>query len=351
MGSTQAERRAFAFAPGHVTGLFVADRSARDPRAQGSRGAGIVLEVGATADAVVRPGRPDSLDVVDAAEAPLPLTRTAAEHLIPPGAGAVRVRVQHALPVGQGFGMSAAGSLAASLALAGLFRLSDQRAVEAAHLAELFGGGGLGGVAAILGGGLELRSRPGIPPRGRVVHRPFDRPVLVGVVGGPIPSPRQLARPRFLADVARVGEPILRALGSAPVPARLLDGSERFTDELGRAPLRLRHVLRGLRRRGFWAAQAMFGRSFFAVPRRPAAVAIGLGFLARGSVAVRPLRAAPDGARRLAGEPGGAGAAAPSPKGRGAALPAGRPRAVGSGRAASRPDASILTGRPSRRRP
>ncbi len=367
-------RRTFAFAPGHVTGLFVPALSARDPRGRGSLGAGIVLEVGATADALVEPSRPESIAVVDAAGRPLPLTLEAARHLVPPGSGGVRIRVHHALPVGQGFGMSAAGSLASALALAALFDLPHRRAVEAAHLAELFGRGGLGGVAAILGGGVEVRQRPGLPPRGRIVHLPLEPPVVVGVVGGPLPSPRLLADGKFLGRVEEVGGPIIRRLGNRPTPAQVLRGSEQFTDGLGRAPARLRAILDGLRRRGSWAAQGMLGRSFFAVPRRPGALEAALTFLRREGIPARAMGAAPEGARRLRGVPSPTPKGSrPLPGGRLGRARGGRPRlpgvprrgsgaeprrtdrsspgpAIGDARRAGA-DASILTARPSRRRP
>jgi pantoate kinase len=264
MGSTGG-RRAVAFAPGHVTGLFVPDLRSPDPRGRGSRGAGLVLELGATAVAEHFPAGRSALHVSDVEGSSLPITEEAARHLRPPGSGTVRVRVRHDLPVGQGFGMSAAGTLAASIALSRIFDLPRHRAVEVAHLADLFGGGGLGGVPAILGGGLEVRTVAGVPPWGRVTHRPVDRRILVGVVGRSIPSPTLLHRARFLHRVSDAAARELDRLGSRPSLETLLDASEGFTDRLALAPPRLRKVLRGLRARGARAAQAMFGESFFAL--------------------------------------------------------------------------------------
>ncbi len=101
MGSTEV-RRASAFAPAHVTGLFVPDLQSSDPRGRGSRGAGLVLELGATAAAEVTPGIRARLRVVDTGGTRLPITEEAARHLVPRGAGAVTVRVRHDLPGGSG---------------------------------------------------------------------------------------------------------------------------------------------------------------------------------------------------------------------------------------------------------
>jgi pantoate kinase len=195
----------------------------------------------------------------------------------------VEVEIRHDLPVGQGFSMSASGALAAALAVARVWGVPRQRAIEVAHLSDLFGGGGLGGVAAILGGGLEVRTRPGIPPWGHVTHRMIERPVLVGVVGPPIPSPRILGDSRVLDRIVRAARD-LDSLGPRPDFEDFFVASERFTDRAGLAPKRLRDVVRGVRRRGGRAAQAMFGESFFASVPNEATRTKVLEWLRRGTV-------------------------------------------------------------------
>ncbi len=256
-------RKARAFAPGHVTGLFAPSTGARDPRARGSLGAGIVLEAGVTADAEWRPGPRLRVRLTSDLERRLEISEEVARRLGPPSPGTLSVTLRHSFPLGQGFGTSASGALATALAVAQVTGRSRSRAVEVAHLADLFGGGGLGGVAAILGGGLEVRVRPGIPPFGKVLRRPFLDSVLLGIAGSPIPSPTVLNDRKALARIAAAAAG-LDALTQDPSPERFWDASEAFTDRAGLAPRELRDLLRGLRRRGARAAQAMFGRSFFA---------------------------------------------------------------------------------------
>jgi pantoate kinase len=263
-------KSAVAFAPGHITGYFAPEVSARDPRARGSTGAGVVLELGVTAEAVRQTGIRSGITVSADIPGPLPISSEVARRLVPPDSGRVHVRLVHGLPVGQGFGMSAAGALATALAVARLYGIPRQRAVEVAHLAELFGGGGLGGVAAILGGGLECRLRPGVPPWGRIVHRPFPLSLVVGIVGGPMPSQKVLSNRGTLERIAAAYAAVA-AGGTARTPAEFLDRSERFTDRVRLAPPKLVRILRAVRSDGGWAAQAMFGRTFFAAPRSEAA--------------------------------------------------------------------------------
>jgi pantoate kinase len=293
-----SQQEARAFAPGHVTGVFRPDATARDPRARGSVGAGVVLELGVRATARYKPLGPRRLRLSSDVSAPLPISETVARRLFPALGGTLSVHLTHELPVGQGFGMSAAGATATALAVAAVFRIPRSHAVEVAHLADLFGGGGLGGVAAILGGGLEIRRRPGVPPYGDVVHSPFSRAILVGVVTPSIPSPRVLGQARWLRriDAARTA---WADLGDHPSPEAFFEASERFTDRVGLAPPRLRAALRALRRREAWAAQAMFGGTFVVLPRTAAGRDSVVDWLSHAGIRAVEVRSDPRGARRL----------------------------------------------------
>jgi len=288
-------RQAVAFAPSHVTGIFAPSLTARDPRGRGSVGAGIVLELGVRATARYRVGGRARVCLTSDLGRRLEISEEVAKRLLGAGPGRLDIHLTHDLPVGQGFGSSAAGATATALAAARLFGRPRLEAVQVAHLADLFGGGGLGGVAAVLGGGLEVRVRPGIPPFGQVIHRPFPEALLVGVVGGPLPSPAILSSPRVLTRIHHAARGLDR-LGPRPTTAEFFALSERFTDRVGLAPLPLRDVIRALRRRGAWAAQAMFGRSFFARPRSPPARREVLRWLTEHRIRAVELRAANRGA-------------------------------------------------------
>lgn len=260
---TPGGRRARAFAPGHVTGAFAPRAEARDPRGRGSVGLGLVLDLGVFADVEWSPSARPSVRVRSDLAGPVEISSEVAVRLAARRPGRLRVRLVHQLPVGQGFGMSAAGAAATALAVGRAVGEDRRRCLETAHLADLFGGGGLGGVAAILGGGLERRLRPGLPPFGRIERRPVSAPLLVGVVGAPVPSPRILFDPRWLDRISAAYRTVSPERGPMTLE-RFWEASERFTDRLGLAPRAVRDVVRAVRRRGGRAAQAMFGQSFFA---------------------------------------------------------------------------------------
>jgi pantoate kinase len=291
-------RRGRAFAPSHVTGLVLPRVEARDPRERGSLGAGIVLDVGVTATVAWRPASRPRVRVRSNVGSDLPISKDAARRLLRDRPGELEVRLEHALPVGAGFGSSASGALATSLAVASALELPQRRAVEVAHLADLFGQGGLGGVAAILGGGLELRLRPGLPPAGRSLRLPYDRPVTVGTLGRPIPTRTVLSDPAWLRRFSRA-QGLYDLLVEDRTPEGFWTAAERFTDTIGLASPTLRAVLRGLRRRRARAAQAMFGESFLAEIPAGRAGAVARSWLSDRSISMHEGLPAARGARAL----------------------------------------------------
>ena len=287
-----AVRRAVAFAPSHVTGVFSPSVESRDPRGRGSIGAGIVLDVGVRAIGRFDPEARRGLRLTSDIGRRLEISEAAAIHLFGDRQGRLDIHLLHTLPVGHGFGSSAAGALATAIVVARLLDRPRSAAVQAAHLADYFGRGGLGGVAAILGGGLEIRVRPGIPPFGRIEHHPLSGTILVGTMGRVLPTPTILASARVLERIRRsAGD--LSQLAARPTLEEFFRLSESFTDRVHLATPRLQAVIRSLRRRDSSACQAMFGESFIAYPRtRAARRAIVAWLLDHGLAAVelRPAR-------------------------------------------------------------
>jgi pantoate kinase len=142
--------RAAAFCPGHVTGLFEIHDVDPDPLRRGSRGAGFSLSQGVLTYVEVEPADSLAIDImVDKEPAEAPVTREALTNLLreavrdgrvplnkdAPKGSKARIRVRawsdlH-LPVSQGFGMSAAGALSGTLALARCLRLGRSEALRA----------------------------------------------------------------------------------------------------------------------------------------------------------------------------------------------------------------------------
>lgn len=295
-----AVREAAAFAPGHLTLFFTPDLTARDPRARGSVGVGVCLELGVRAWARWDPSRHGGVRLRSDRRGPHPISRDVARRLVGTRDGRLELELRHELPVGQGFGMSAAAATAVALAVGGVLGTPSAEAWQVAHLADLFGGGGLGGVAALGGGGWELRQRPGIPPYGRVVHRRFAPALLLIPMGRARPSSALLGSAQFLRRLERAGAPCVRLARGPASPAELLEASERFTDRVALGPDDLLEEARALRRLGAWVGQTMFGSSLWAIAKEPPARERILHRLQQRDRRAVELLAARSGARRLA---------------------------------------------------
>lgn len=185
-----------AFCPGHATAFFEICDQSDNPLERGSRGAGLNLTLGARSSVSAHECADQSIKVrIDGIESQARTTRDAISTLI--GDKSLRVEVNTALdlPVGQGFAMSAAGSLSTSFALCSLLNLPTQKAYEAAHIAEVKNRTGLGDVAGIFAGAAEIRLEPGLPPCGIVERIEASSPVVLAVVGKPIKTKTILTDP------------------------------------------------------------------------------------------------------------------------------------------------------------
>ncbi len=156
---------------GHVTLLFSVHSKPLLARNQGSKGAGLCLEDGVKATVEHIAKGPDQILVTKMDGSPflegekmyfdlLNSFRDLFNIDLP-----VRITINLELPVSQGFGMSAAGILATSLALGELFDCGDEgQLARLAHRLERQKSGGLGDVLGLWAGGCELRVIPGSPP-------------------------------------------------------------------------------------------------------------------------------------------------------------------------------------------
>jgi pantoate kinase len=230
---------ACAFAPGHVTGLFSIHDESPDPLQKGSRGGGWCLQQGAWA--AVQP-TDETVFLVNGEPDDAPVTLAALQNLAPDAQLAVDLRLD--LPVGQGFGMSAAGTLAACLAATNLLSIEPERALEAAHKAEVECATGLGDVVGSWFGGAELRIKPGCPPHGWAmqIQPPPDTEFLYCVLGDAIRTSDVIRNEEWKAATKRHGEAAVDRIldaGRERAWAQLLEEAIGFGTQLGLMPPRM----------------------------------------------------------------------------------------------------------------
>jgi len=197
-----------AFCPGHISGYF--RRIEGDSfTSTGSIGAGIVISEGVTA--TVTPADITSVSVkrregsgalVQFSQSSPPL-----EYVLRKLGITAAVTTECRLPVGAGFGLSAAALLATLTAVSWSHNLTlaPHDIATLAHEAEVVYRTGLGDVAACQGGGRVVRAGPGIDA---AITRSFDLPgPLYAISFGPIPTPSVLGSQEQMERVAAAFPP------------------------------------------------------------------------------------------------------------------------------------------------
>jgi len=246
-------RTAVAFSPGHISGYFRRVEGS-DPAATGSVGAGVVIDEGVRS--TVSPAHETSVSVVRQGHtaACSPLVEYALDRL---GVTA-RVVTECRLPIGAGFGLSAAALLATLTAINHLFDLdlSADEVAERAHEAEVLHRTGLGDVAASQAGGVVCRTGPGV--HAKIVRFYPDDP-LYAVSLGPLPT----------ASVLSSEEAMTRIAAAYPdrCPLDLADFcnlSRQFAERSGLIAPEVRRVLEACDAAGAPASMTMLGNGVFA---------------------------------------------------------------------------------------
>ncbi len=182
-----------AFCPGHISGYFKRVHGTTIAKT-GSIGAGVVISQGVTA--TVQKADVTSILVnhitisrkkeTVARESPL-LSSVIRELGI-----TASVVTECTLPIGAGFGLSAAALLATLTSINRLYELqmTNHQIAQIAHNAEVTHRTGLGDVAACQNGGWVVRRGPGVDA---VIERRFDQEIPIFAISfGPIHTPTVL---------------------------------------------------------------------------------------------------------------------------------------------------------------
>jgi pantoate kinase len=255
--------KATAYSPGHITGFFET-REHRDPLRSGSRGAGLCVDKGATTAVSAKKGS-GRIDIcINGARSLGPVTRSAVEFLLGRRELDLDISSVLELPVGEGFGMSAAGALSAAFAVASILERPAEEAWIAAHRAELENRTGLGDVAALSRGGVTFRRKEGLPPYGQIERLADELTIVTGVVGPAIKTSDVLSDPEKRKRVNVVGRECYSSLARSPSVKEFLRLSQEFTFRSGLATPQVTAAIGEIDGAG-GAAMIMLGNAVFAV--------------------------------------------------------------------------------------
>lgn len=212
------------FVPGHITGFFTIEDHDITLK-KGSCGAGFLLSRG------VRTTISDSDELeIDVNQGDSTVIDEVLK-IMEIGTD-FRVTQDIQLPIGAGFGTSAASALSLTLALNEFLDLgySTELCGQIAHMAEVNLGAGLGDVIAQTGYGLVLRVEPGAPGIGKIKSFEHDVCIAWKTFGG-IETSSVIQNPRHHQVISDVGLKYLEYFEEKPSLKNFLDFSNRFSNE------------------------------------------------------------------------------------------------------------------------
>jgi len=214
------------FVPGHITGFFTIENHEIKLK-KGSCGAGFLLSKGvrttiSPCDKLIIDVNQGDSTVIDEVLSILEIDAN------------FKITQDIQLPIGAGFGTSAASALSLTLALNEFLNLgySDELCGQIAHMAEVNLGGGLGDVIAQTGKGLVLRTKPGAPGIGEI--KSFNENVFIGwkTFGG-IETSSVIRDSHQKEVITSAGGKYLGIFEDDPTLENFLDFSQNFSRDIG----------------------------------------------------------------------------------------------------------------------
>ncbi len=211
-----------------------------DPARIGARGGGFAIARGVRAR--VRASKSDRSHVtikINSKPAPDANTTRSGLELLMQEARAmldVQVDIRVEVPIGAGFGTSAAGTAAACLALADAAELpvTFDELARITHVAEVVNQTGLGTAAAVFVGGFVLVTQPGAPRIGAVDRLlfPKDHSIVCAFLE-PLPTRRVLSETDIATRVNPSAQRAMERIIHNPELRTFLAESRRFGQETG----------------------------------------------------------------------------------------------------------------------
>jgi len=272
-------KRASAFCPAGISSFFQAvtpdlpPKTMQDAYTVGARGGGFILEKGVYTQVKVEPTESTEIEVtINGKNAPeAKVTCEVCQLLLDEIEGSYRIQVDHEVevPIGAGYGASAAGAVSTTMALSRALgmHLSLNRIGQFAHFAEIRCATGLGSVSGVIRSGMILILEPGAPGYDRVDWLPLDPSHrIITASFAPISKEDIIFSPNALQAVNREGAKVLQQILANPTPECFMKLCNKFANKVGFLSERIADVLEKVIDAGaLGATQNMIGDAFHAL--------------------------------------------------------------------------------------
>jgi len=272
-------KRSKAFSPAGISSFFEICDTAPDgiPISDleriGARGGGFGIQKGVTTETSISDAEISTVRVfINGKEAPeAETTKTVVQMLLSKTSETYNVVVKHRveIPIGAGFGSSAAGALGTALTLSkalGL-NLTYNQLGRIAHVAEVKCKTGLGTVGPLMLGGCIITIEPGAPGIAIIDRIPIstDYMIIAGVFGS-IPTKEVLSSPEKRQAVNEWGKKTLEEILSEPSLENFLACCRDFAEKTGFMTERVKKLIKLAEKAGaIGAAQNMVGEAVHAL--------------------------------------------------------------------------------------
>ncbi len=272
-------RTARAHSPAGISSFFeIVDREAdgtpiSNPLRIGARGGGFVISRGVKTEVRVEKKRKDDVTVYlnRQLSKEAKTTETVVRMILRRAEVHAKVSVRHStdLPIGCGYGTSAAGALSTAFALCQALDLdmTYNQMGQVAHVAEVKCKTGLGTVGPLMVGGHVVTVQAGAPGFNVIDRIPIDSSYRI-VTGwfGPIPKPNVLSSQTWRRIINRHGRLATRAILRKPTAENFLVVCRKFADNIGFMTERLHRLVSSMENSGaIGATQNMLGEAAHAL--------------------------------------------------------------------------------------
>jgi pantoate kinase len=261
------------FVPSHITGFFeIVDND--DPIKKGSRGAGVVMDKGVITKVKITDGSGVKIKINGKSDARNASITDKTLEILKKGfdLDGMNIKIEHdvQVPIGAGFGTSAAFALGASIGISKILKLplTFNKAAQIAHLAEVEMKSGLGDVIGEISGGIVLRIKEGAPGVGITDKIVLENPEELFVISktfGEINTADIIEDPYHKKKINEMGRNLLQELINDPQPRKFMELSRKFAENTGFMSSEVKETVEILESETIGASMAMLGSTAFAL--------------------------------------------------------------------------------------